>query len=85
VGRRLIFLLAKLFVLAKTTPDHIQEMNGRVPADAVFFMKPSSSIASMTPRFSIPTGCGECHHEVERVLLIGRPLSLPHSVISRSI
>ena len=65
----------KVVCIARNYLDHIKELNNVKPASPVFFMKPTTAIVPLSGSLKIPTGQGECHHELELALWIGQNLS----------
>ena len=55
----------------RTYPKHAQELGNLVPQEPVFFLKPSSSIATFD---RIETCGGDVHYEIELVLKLGPDL-----------
>jgi 2-keto-4-pentenoate hydratase/2-oxohepta-3-ene-1,7-dioic acid hydratase in catechol pathway len=66
------FIPNRIFCIGKNYGEHIKELGGQTPEEAVVFMKPVSSIVAPGETLSMPRHGSLLHHEVEVVLLIGR-------------
>ena len=64
----------KVVCIGRNYLDHIRELNNAVPETPILFMKPSTSLAALDEPIHLPIGRGECHHEVELAVLVGREL-----------
>lgn len=68
--------VSKILCIGANYPAHIAEMNpGKpvsLPKEPVVFMKPPSAIIHDRGTIRIPPECGECHHEVELIIVMGR-------------
>lgn len=74
LGNVLDYSLSKIVCVGQNYADHIKEMDSPSSEHPVFFIKPASAACALSPRFTIPTDQGECHHELELALLIGERL-----------
>ncbi|PIE41545.1 MAG: isomerase/hydrolase [Gammaproteobacteria bacterium] len=76
--------LGKVVCVGRNYADHAKELNNPVPTEPILFIKPATAVVPLAPSFTIPAGRGECHHETEIALLIGKPLTRanPESVRS---
>ena len=73
-GQPLALPVGKVVCVGRNYAEHAKELNNPVPTSPILFMKPSTSVVALEPGFSIPQGQGECHHELEMAVLIGKPL-----------
>jgi len=64
-----------LYCIGRNYAKHAAEMNSDIPETPVVFLKPRSSIIHHGETVRIPQLSGEVHHEVELVILIGKPAS----------
>lgn len=67
--------VGKVVCVGRNYADHAKELNNPVPTEPILFIKPTTAVVPLVPSFSIPAGRGECHHETEIALLIGKQLS----------
>jgi uncharacterized protein (TIGR00369 family) len=63
--------VGKIVAVGRNYADHVAEMGGKRGAPPVFFLKPSSALASGGEALAVPTSAGEVHHEVELVVVMG--------------
>lgn len=73
-GKPLDLPVGKVVCVGRNYAEHAKELNNPVPTSPILFMKPSTSVVALEPGFAIPQGQGECHHELEMSVLIGKPL-----------
>lgn len=66
--------LGKVVCIGQNYQDHIAEMQSKTAPEALFFIKPTTALVPLTPRFSIPTQQGAVHNELEIAVLIAKPL-----------
>ncbi|PLX86328.1 MAG: acylpyruvase [Desulfuromonas sp.] len=66
------YRVGKIVCLARNYSEHIKELGNEVPDKPVLFIKPSSSIIGHRESVVIPSYSGDCHHEVELAVLIGK-------------
>lgn len=66
--------VGKVVCIGRNYLDHIRELNNAVPETPILFMKPATSLAGLDEPIRLPVGRGECHHEVELAVLVGREL-----------
>lgn len=64
----------KIVCVGRNYAAHARELGNEVPEAPILFLKPSTAMAPLAEAFSIPAGRGECHHETEITLLIGKRL-----------
>lgn len=65
----------KVVCVGRNYLDHIKELNNDVPAEPLLFLKPATSLCSVTEPVVIPTHLGACHNELEVAVLIGQTLT----------
>ncbi|WP_199608946.1 fumarylacetoacetate hydrolase family protein [Flocculibacter collagenilyticus] len=64
----------KVICIGQNYVDHIEEMNSVTAPEALFFIKPTTSVCCFNSPIKIPVDQGECHNEVEITALISKPL-----------
>jgi acylpyruvate hydrolase len=62
----------KIICIGRNYTEHAKELNNKVPAEPVFFMKPDSALLVNNKPFFLPEFSNEIHHEVELVVRINR-------------
>ena len=67
--------LGKIVCVGRNYADHAKELNNPIPKQPLLFIKPATAAVAMDQPIAIPAGQGECHHELEMAVLIGRELS----------
>jgi 2-keto-4-pentenoate hydratase/2-oxohepta-3-ene-1,7-dioic acid hydratase in catechol pathway len=65
----------KVVCIGRNYAAHAQELGNEVPDRPVIFIKPSTSLVNWEHQIAIPTDRGECHHELELAILIGKRLT----------
>jgi uncharacterized protein (TIGR00369 family) len=65
--------VGKIVCAGRNYAAHIDEMKAPRKGGPVLFFKPSSAIVHGGGSVVLPRGAGEVHHEVELVVVIGRP------------
>lgn len=73
-GETLDLPVGKVVCVGRNYAEHAKELNNPVPTSPILFMKPSTAIVALADGFTIPPDQGECHHELELAVLIGKPL-----------
>src|SRR5690606_22522641 len=73
-GKTLDLPVGKAVCDGRNYAEHAKELNNPVPTSPILFMKPSTAIVALADGFAIPQDQGECHHELELAVLIGKPL-----------
>jgi len=73
-GKTLDLPVGKVVCVGRNYAEHAKELNNPVPTSPILFMKPSTAIVALEEGFTIPQDQGECHHELELAVLIGKPL-----------
>jgi 2-keto-4-pentenoate hydratase/2-oxohepta-3-ene-1,7-dioic acid hydratase in catechol pathway len=66
--------LGKIVCVGRNYAAHARELGNAVPETPILFMKPATAAVPLVGGFAIPAGRGECHHEAELTVLIGRTL-----------
>ncbi|MFZ1641097.1 MAG: fumarylacetoacetate hydrolase family protein [Candidatus Contendobacter sp.] len=64
----------KVVCIGRNYLDHIRELNNAVPETPILFIKPATALLGLDQPIRLPAGRGECHHEVELAVLVGREL-----------
>lgn len=78
--------VGKVVCVGRNYLDHIKELKNEVPSQAIYFIKPSTSICDMHRPIAIPRDKGECHNELELAFLIGETLkNAQPETLSKSI
>ncbi|PCI29261.1 MAG: isomerase/hydrolase [SAR324 cluster bacterium] len=67
-------LPGKIVCVGRNYLDHIKELNNPVPSEPILFIKPSTSLQSISDEILVPDYSNNCHHEVELSVLIGQEL-----------
>ncbi|WP_111978517.1 fumarylacetoacetate hydrolase family protein [Algibacillus agarilyticus] len=69
--------VGKVVCVGQNYADHILEMNSTPDVDdALLFMKPSTALTPLMPKFAVPEQkLGPCHNETELAVLIKQPLT----------
>ena len=62
--------VGKVVCVGRNYLDHIKELGNDIPSQAIYFIKPSTSLCDMNNEIAIPTDRGECHNELELAFLI---------------
>lgn len=66
--------VGKVVCVGRNYLDHIRELRNAVPEAPILFMKPATALVTLEQPIRLPKGRGECHHEIELAVLIGRDL-----------
>ncbi len=66
--------VGKILCLGRNYAKHIDEMKGTLPAKPMLFFKPSTALVSPGEPIRLPYFSSEIHHEVELVVVIGKPM-----------
>lgn len=66
--------LGKVVCVGRNYAAHARELGNAVPETPILFLKPATAVVPLVEGVAIPAGRGECHHETEITLLIGRTL-----------
>ncbi|TSK06739.1 MAG: fumarylacetoacetate hydrolase family protein [Geobacter sp.] len=64
--------IGKILCIGRNYADHIKELGNETPERPVIFTKPASSVIGEGEEIVIPPYSGDCHHEAELALLIGK-------------
>lgn len=65
----------KMVCVGRNYAEHARELNNAVESTPLLFIKPATAAVAMAPQFSIPSGQGDVHHELEMAVLVGRQLT----------
>lgn len=74
-GKAINLPLGKVLCIGQNYQDHIAEMNSKTAPEALFFIKPATSVVDIAQPFAIPDQLGAVHNETELAVLIKAPLS----------
>ncbi|MCI3880409.1 fumarylacetoacetate hydrolase family protein [Acinetobacter higginsii] len=66
---------SKIVCVGRNYAEHAKELGNAIPERALLFIKPPSSLGSLTQGVSWNQALGECHYECEICLQIAHPLS----------
>lgn len=66
---------SKVVCVGRNYIAHAKELDNPVPKEPLLFIKSSNTLTDLDNPILIPKGLGECHHELEVALLIGRSIS----------
>ncbi|MES9855550.1 MAG: fumarylacetoacetate hydrolase family protein [Sedimenticola sp.] len=66
--------LGKIVCVGRNYADHAKELNNPIPKEPLLFIKPATAAVSISQPITIPQDQGECHHELELAILVGREL-----------
>ncbi len=73
-GRVVDLPLGKVVCVGRNYAEHAKELNNPVPTSPILFIKPATAVVPLQGEIAIPKDQGECHHELEMSVLIGKPL-----------
>lgn len=65
--------LSKVVCVGRNYAEHAKELNNPVPSEPILFIKPESSVVSLSKTIEIPDT--DCHYETEIAVLVGDTLS----------
>lgn len=65
---------SKIVCVGRNYAEHAKELGNEVPQSPVLFIKPPSSLTTLEAGIDWNKALGECHHECELSLRIGKPL-----------
>lgn len=74
-GHKFAHSVSKVVCIGRNYAEHAMELKNPVPTKPLLFLKPASSVVSMTEPLVIPDQLGAVHHETELALLIGNTLT----------
>jgi 2-keto-4-pentenoate hydratase/2-oxohepta-3-ene-1,7-dioic acid hydratase in catechol pathway len=63
---------SKIMAIGLNYKDHAAEMNKKLPAEPLVFMKPATSVIGPEDAIAIPTWAGRIDYEAEMAVVIGR-------------
>ncbi|NQU65123.1 MAG: fumarylacetoacetate hydrolase family protein [SAR324 cluster bacterium] len=64
----------KVVCVGRNYVEHIKELNNPLPTEPVLFIKPATSLQSLSEEIVIPAYAENCHHETELAVLVGEKL-----------
>ncbi len=76
--------VGKVVCVGRNYAAHARELGNAVPEAPILFLKPATAIVPLAPAFAIPQDRGECHHETEITILIGKPLQAADEATCRA-
>lgn len=65
---------SKIVCVGRNYAEHAKELGNELPESPVLFIKPPSSLTTLDAGIEWNKALGECHHECELSLRIGKPL-----------
>lgn len=68
-------LPSKIMAIGLNYRDHAAEMNKKLPAEPMVFMKPATSVIGPGDAIHVPSWCGKVDHESEMAVVIRRRAS----------
>ena len=74
-GQILPFPLGKVVCIGQNYADHIAELSSVKRPEPLFFIKPNTSLTSLSKGIVVPKNKGECHNELELAVLIQKRLT----------
>lgn len=78
--------VSKVVCVGRNYVDHAKELNNPVPVSPLLFMKPSTSLTALSPKFVLPDSEQEYHYELEVAVLINKKLkSVPQNEVHHAI
>ena len=66
--------VGKVVCVGRNYAAHARELGNAVTETPMLFLKPATALLPLEAGFSLPENRGECHHETEITLLIGKEL-----------
>jgi 2-keto-4-pentenoate hydratase/2-oxohepta-3-ene-1,7-dioic acid hydratase in catechol pathway len=66
--------LGKVVCVGRNYAAHARELGNAVPEEPILFLKPATAVVPLAAGVHLPAGRGECHHETEVTVLIGKTL-----------
>ncbi|WP_462269581.1 fumarylacetoacetate hydrolase family protein [Desulfobacter sp.] len=67
--------VGKVVCVGRNYVDHIKELDNPMPTEPVLFIKPATSLQSISQPIVIPEFTRDCHNETELAVLIGKAVS----------
>lgn len=67
--------LGKVVCVGRNYAAHARELGNAVPEEPILFLKPATAVVPLAQGVRLPVGRGDCHHETEITVLIGRTLT----------
>ena len=78
------FCTSKVVCVGRNYAAHAKELNNAIPETPLLFIKSSNTLVDLDNQIFIPKNTGECHHELEIAILIGRQLTKANIQQSKS-
>lgn len=69
------FPVGKVVCVGRNYYEHIKELNNPVPTEPLLFIKPATSLRSLSDDILLPDYSTNCHHETELSILFGKKIS----------
>lgn len=69
-GTLLPFPVGKVVCIGQNYADHIAELNSIKRPEPLFFIKPNTSLTSLSKGIRLPKNKGECHNELELAVIL---------------
>lgn len=69
------YSLGKIVCVGRNYAEHAKELNNPIPDQPLLFIKPATAAVDMRDPISLPADVGDCHHELEVSILIGKQLT----------
>jgi len=66
---------SKVVCVGRNYAAHAKELNNSIPKTPLLFIKSSNTLVDLADQITIPKNQGECHHELEIAILIGKQLT----------
>ena len=73
---------SKIVCVGRNYTAHAKELNNPIPKSPLLFIKSTNCLVDLNSKISIPSGLGECQHELEVAVLIGEQLTDANEVQS---
>ncbi|WP_020588663.1 fumarylacetoacetate hydrolase family protein [Desulfobacter curvatus] len=67
--------VGKVVCVGRNYVDHIKELDNPMPTEPILFIKPATSLQSISQPIVIPDFTKDCHNETELAVLIGKKIS----------
>jgi 2-keto-4-pentenoate hydratase/2-oxohepta-3-ene-1,7-dioic acid hydratase in catechol pathway len=66
---------SKIICVGRNYAAHAKELNNPIPETPLLFIKSTNTLIDCSDQIGIPKGQGECQHELEIAILIGKQLT----------
>lgn len=74
-GKPADYSLGKIVCVGRNYAEHAKELNNPIPDQPLLFIKPATAAVDMRAPIALPVNAGDCHHELEVSILIGKQLT----------